>query len=131
MLVFAVLARAPMALAAEVDARVLLDDAPVADLTFHAVADGPLGAVDVPRPGRPSLRFAFTTARPNATQVTFEVRISEVTVDRRGREKATLVSTPRITAMVGEDATVLQGERVPVDGAYVERTTEITLVYRE
>jgi len=72
-----------------------------------------------------------TTTRPSATQVSFEVLISEVTVDRRGRERVTLVSTPRITALVGEEDTFVQSATVSENGGSVETTVGITLVYRE
>jgi hypothetical protein len=117
-----------LAAAADLDVTVVINDAPPLSLTFHDVAPGPIPALDVGTMNGHTVRLGGTLARPAPDQVSFDMRIVEVTTDRRGREHPAIVSSPRVTAIVGEDATVSMGTRSK-DG--VEAAFEVRLLYKD
>ncbi len=110
-------------------------------VVFRDVQEGPQPGILVTMPDGAKRRLDMSATRLEAKaegqndQIRFAFQILEHSTDRKGRETATIVSSPIVVTNIGHPATVKQGAMTPVEGAeegtFTESSFEVELVWLE
>lgn len=110
------------ALALDLHLTVQFTGQPETRLLLQDLADGDRRSLLLDSPSGPR-QVDIALERPDDQRVSLRVELADLVADRKGRLTRTVLSSPRVTTVIGQEARVTQGTRVPsLEGGEVRFT---------